>query len=88
MQCLPCSPPVSREFPLRQVGKGRDSGLGNQEGAQMPGCDKDWLKPAETKVAVRAVWPLTLSLLCPQCNPKHQPPSAKDPAPWSGLALL
>ena len=37
--------------------------LDTEEGAQLLGCDRDLLEPAETKVALGIVWSLTFSSL-------------------------
>lgn len=53
----------------------------NEEGVQPLGCDKNWLEPAETKVAWRTVWSLTFSSLYLHFNTKSGPIPG-DPHPF------
>ena len=48
--------------------------LDNGEGAQLLGCDKDWLELAETMVALRIVQSLTFNSLYLHCNSKNHSP--------------
>ena len=66
------------EGEMRQEGKGKDTKPRNEEGAQLLGCDKDQLEPAETQVALRIVWSLTFSSLYLHCRTKKQPPYAME----------
>ena len=52
--------------------------LDNEERGQLLGCDKDWLEPAETKVASRTVQSLTFSSLYLHCNSKNHSPLCHD----------
>ena len=46
--------------------------LDSEEGAQLLGCDRDLLEPAETKVALGTVWSLTFSSLYLHYNTQNQ----------------
>ena len=52
--------------------------LDNEEGAQLFGCNKDRLEPAETRVALRIVWSLTSGSLYFHCNTKKSLPLTPD----------
>lgn len=49
-----------------------------EEGMQLFGCNKDQLKPTETKAAWRRVWSLTFSSLYLHCNTKNHSPLCHD----------
>ena len=48
---------------IRHKEKELNTMLDTEEGAQLLGCDRDLLEPAETKVALGIVWSLTFSSL-------------------------
>lgn len=63
---------------MRQERKGQVKALDNENRAQLLGCNKDQLEPAETTVALRVVWALTFSSLYLHCNTKNYSPLYHD----------